>query len=88
MVTRPGRHALIMVTDVLRETFCESFIARIGGDEFLAVVLGPRNESELAELGERFLTNLQRAIDRNEKFAVLSAALVSRPVSSWQMWIY
>lgn len=70
-----GDIALIMVADVLRETFCESFIVRIGGDEFLAVVLGPRNESELAELAERFLTNLQRAIGRNEKFAVLSASL-------------
>ena len=66
---------MVMVAKLLKQTFGAEFIARVGGDEFLAVVLGSKADAELAILAERFLSSLQQTIADNAKFAVLSASI-------------
>lgn len=70
-----GDTVLVMVAKLLKQTFGAEFIARVGGDEFLAVVLGSKTDAELAILAERFLSSLQQTIADNAKFAVLSASI-------------
>ena len=53
---------MVMVAKLLKQTFGAEFIARVGGDEFLAVVLGSKTDAELAILAERFLSSLQQTI--------------------------
>ena len=67
---------MVMVAKLLKQTFGAEFIARVGGDEFLAVVLGSKTDAELAILAEKnFLSSLQQTIADNAKFAVLSASI-------------
>lgn len=70
-----GDTVLVMVAGLLKQTFGAEFIARVGGDEFLAVVLGSKTDAELAILAERFLSSLQQTIADNAKFSVLSASI-------------
>ena len=55
-----GDTVLVMVAKLLKQTFGAEFIARVGGDEFLAVVLGSKTDAELAILAERFLSSQHR----------------------------
>lgn len=70
-----GDSALMMVAGLLKQTFGDDFIARIGGDEFLAVVLGSKTDAELAALAEKFLNSLQQAIADDAKLTELSASI-------------
>lgn len=70
-----GDTALIMVAGILKQAFAGDFIARIGGDEFLAVVVGTKTAAELAALADAFAEALQQAIALNDKFAGLSASI-------------
>ena len=70
-----GDTALVMVAKLLKQTFSGDFLARIGGDEFLVVVLGEKTDAELAAMAETFLNGLQQSIVSNDKFSVLSASV-------------
>lgn len=70
-----GDTALIMVAKLLKKTFGKDFIARIGGDEFLTVVVGVKTDEELASMAEKFLSDLQQSVEQHEKFSVLSASI-------------
>lgn len=77
-----GDTALVMVAKLLKQTFSGDFLARIGGDEFLVVVLGEKIDAELAAMAETFLNGLQQSIVSNDKFLCCLPVLVLRSAMS------
>lgn len=70
-----GDEALILTARLLRECFPDDFVARIGGDEFLIVKIGPYEMSELVLEAHQVLDRLRAAYNATENLKELSASI-------------
>lgn len=70
-----GDEALIAVARLLRDSFPDAMIARVGGDEFLITKIGPCDLKQLEEQARRFLRELHRHCAATKELRALSASI-------------
>lgn len=70
-----GDKALKEIGRLMQATFPDNFVARIGGDEFLIVVLGRYDAQELRFKAQMLLEQMKKAFGGSDKFKALSASI-------------
>lgn len=70
-----GDEALILTAKLLRESFKNDFIARIGGDEFLVVKLGHCEREELERGAQDLIERMKENFGAIEPLSILSASV-------------
>lgn len=70
-----GDRALVLTAKVLRECMAGSLIARIGGDEFLIVMLGDHSMQEMEEIRKKIEAQLDDAFHKIETLQNISASV-------------
>lgn len=70
-----GDDVLVTVSRLLRRVFGDSFVIRVGGDEFLAAVFGKKTKEELGNLADEFLAALGQMTASDERIEKLSASV-------------
>lgn len=70
-----GDKALICTSKLLKECFCNEFIARIGGDEFLVAIFGECSIRELKNKAQHFLERMSENFQSIPQFMKLSASI-------------
>lgn len=70
-----GDAALIAVARILRDSFPDGTIARMGGDEFLIALSGPGDARTLQERAARFLDRLREHCAASETLCLLTASI-------------
>lgn len=70
-----GDEALLIVARLLRESFPDDLVARVGGDEFLIALLGGCGLRTLEERARRLLDRLGASFRGSEKLEGLSASI-------------
>lgn len=70
-----GDEALVLTAELLRETFPDAFIARIGGDEFLITLIGGCEVETLKARSEALLDRIKEAFASFKQLSILSASI-------------
>lgn len=70
-----GDEALVLTAQLLRDSFPEDFITRLGGDEFLITVLGDSRLEELEERVTGLLGRMQKTFGASRQFHILTASV-------------
>lgn len=70
-----GDEALLIVTQVMRESFSEDFIARLGGDEFLIVINRETNVEQVSEQITAFREKLRAEYSKSKEFTKLTTSI-------------
>lgn len=70
-----GDHTIIAVADALKRHFCDCCVARIGGDEFLVVLLGTRSEQEVTRHAQELIDDLDGLFATRPEWQGVSASV-------------
>lgn len=70
-----GDRALVLTAQVLQECVPESLIARVGGDEFMVVMLGEHNEQEIEDIRNSIEEKLDSAYIKAANLRNISASV-------------
>lgn len=70
-----GDRALVLTAQVLQKCMPESLIARVGGDEFLVVMLGECTEKKIEETRKMIEAQLDGAFAREDNLQLISASV-------------
>lgn len=70
-----GDKALVLTAQTLLECMPEGLIARMGGDEFLVVMVGARTEEDVEQTRKMIKERLDGAYAQNENFQKISASV-------------
>lgn len=70
-----GDRALVLTANILLECLPENLVARVGGDEFMVVMLGEHTAGEIEKTRKMIEDRLDQAYDAEEKLKVLSASV-------------
>lgn len=70
-----GDKALILTAQILLECMPKDLVARVGGDEFMVIMLGERNAEEIEKTRKMIEERLDQAYNAEEKLKVLSASV-------------
>ncbi len=70
-----GDRAIVLTAQVLQECAPESLIARVGGDEFVVVMLGEMSEEEIESVRKNLETQLDNAYVRAANLRSISASV-------------
>ncbi|MCH5203866.1 MAG: diguanylate cyclase [Oscillospiraceae bacterium] len=70
-----GDEALLIVTNVMKESFPDDFIARLGGDEFLIVINRNSDIEQIKKQVSEFQSKLNAEYTRSEEFKNLTTSI-------------
>lgn len=79
-----GDMALRKIASVMRETFPDDFLVRLGGDEFLVCITREIEDNELSELAAKVQKNLSNWFSSLEKLSDVSLSIGIRPACDRQ----
>lgn len=74
-----GDMALRKIASVMRETFPDDFLVRLGGDEFLVCITREIDDAELSALAAKVQSNLSSWFSSLEKLSDVSLSIGIRP---------
>ena len=72
-----GDKALVLTAEVLQKCMPEDLIARVGGDEFMVVMLGKYTAEEIEETRKRLEERLDEAYQKDDNLQIISASIGS-----------
>ncbi|MEG2140108.1 MAG: diguanylate cyclase [Bilophila sp.] len=70
-----GDSVLVTIARLLKETFLENLISRIGGDEFLVAIMNADDMDRVCLKAQLFLKRVQQAFGGNEQLKMLSVSI-------------
>lgn len=70
-----GDRALVLTARVLQECMHDNLIARVGGDEFMVVMLGEHTEEEIEKIRKMIETKLDGAFAGEDNLKLISASV-------------
>ncbi|MCH5268236.1 MAG: diguanylate cyclase [Lachnospiraceae bacterium] len=70
-----GDKALVLAAKVLQECMSEDLVARIGGDEFMVIMLGEREPQDIEIVRKKIEKELDEAFSKEENLQKISASV-------------
>jgi diguanylate cyclase (GGDEF)-like protein len=70
-----GDNMLAVIAELMKQTFPEAVIARVGGDEFIVVMRGQMSLEELRSLADTFIGKLEKQYEDISSLKKITASI-------------